>query len=140
MIEIVTCIFLVTGAFFIFVAGLGILRMPDIFLRMSATTKAGTIGLGALLAGLAVFYHTIGIDARALATIGFVILTAPVGAHRIGRIAYLVGLPLWDKTVKDELKGVYPQDACAPPGEACMMPERRAGWTSSGQEPQNGQQ
>jgi len=128
MIEIFTGVFLVVGAFFIFVAGLGILRMPDIFLRMSATTKAGTIGLGALLAGLAVFYHTIGIDARALATIGFVILTAPVGAHRIGRIAYLVGLPLWEKTVKDELKGVYPQDACAPPGEVCMMPERRAGW------------
>ena len=128
MIEVVTCVFLVVGAFFIFVAGLGILRMPDIFLRMSATTKAGTIGLGALLAGLAVFYHTIGIDARALATIGFVILTAPVGAHRIGRIAYLVGLPLWENTVKDELKGVYPKDACAPPGEVCMMPERRAGW------------
>ena len=84
-----------------------------------------------MLAGLAVFYHDIGIDARALATIGFVILTAPVGAHRIGRIAYLVGLPLWEKTVKDELKGVYPQDACAPPGEACVMPERRAGWQST---------
>jgi len=128
MIEVITCIFLVVGAFFIFVAGIGILRMPDIFLRMSATTKAGTIGLGALLAGLAVFYHTIGIDARALATIGFVVLTAPVGAHRIGRIAYLVGLPLWENTVRDELEGVYPPDACAPPGEVCMMPERRAGW------------
>jgi len=128
MIEVITCIFLVVGAFFIFVAGIGILRMPDIFLRMSATTKAGTIGLGALLAGLAVFYHTIGIDARTLATIGFVVLTAPVGAHRIGRIAYLVGLPLWENTVRDELEGVYPPDACAPPGEVCMMQERRAGW------------
>ena len=126
MNEIIVAILLVIGAFFIFVAGLGILRMPDIFMRMSCSTKAGTIGLGTLLVALAIFFTDFGITSRALATIGFVFLTAPVGSHRIGRIAYLVGVPLWFKTIKDELESVYPPDACSQFGEECIGPDLEA--------------
>ena len=108
------------------VAGLGMMRMPDLFLRMSCSTKAATIGVGTLLFTLALYFANLGVTTRALATICFIFLTAPVGAHRIGRIAYLVGVKLWDGTIKDELKGVYPPDACLPFGQECFIPDMDA--------------
>ncbi len=126
MSEIVISVLLVIGAFFVFVAGLGMIRMPDLFLRMSCSTKAATIGVGTLLLALAFYFADLGIAARALATVCFIILTSPVGAHRIGRIAYLVGVPLWKGTIKDEFKNVYPPDACLPFGEVCVIPDMNA--------------
>ena len=123
MSEILIGTLMVVGAFFMFIAGLVIVRMPDIFMRMSCSTKAGTMGVGALLLALALFFTDFGVAARALATLAFILLTAPVSSHRIGRIAYLVGVPLWHKTIKDELEGVYPQDACGEYGEECFIPD-----------------
>ena len=126
MTDILLAVLMVTGAFFMFVAGLGIIRMPDIYMRMSCSTKAATIGVGTLLVALAFFFADLGVAARALATIGFIMLTAPVSSHRIGRIAYLVGVPLWHKTFMDEMAGVYPSDACAKFGEECIIPDLNA--------------
>lgn len=123
MSEILISILLVIGSFFMLVAGLGMLRMPDLFLRMSCSTKAATIGVGTVLFALALYFENLGVATRALATICFIFLTAPVGAHRIGRIAYLVGVSLWEGTIKDELKGVYAEDACEPFGMECRIPD-----------------
>lgn len=123
MTEVVICGLMVTGAFFMFVAGLGLARMPDLFLRMSCSTKAGTIGIGTLLLALATHFADFGVAARAAATIGFIFLTAPVSSHRIGRIAYLVGVPLWEKTIADEFKDVYPPDACKKFDQECIIPD-----------------
>jgi multicomponent Na+:H+ antiporter subunit G len=126
MIEYLVCVLMVIGAFFMFVAGLGLVRMPDLYMRMSCSTKAGTIGVGALLLALAIHFADFGVAARAMATIGFIFLTAPVSSHRIGRIAYLVGVPLWEKTVADEFKGAYPPDACKTFGQECVIPDMNA--------------
>jgi len=127
MIDAITAALLIIGAFFMFVAGLGILRMPDIFLRMSCSTKAATIGFGTLLLALALYFRDTGVVTRSLATIAFVFATAPVASHRIGRVSYLVGVYLWGKTIRDELKNVYPPDACVPFGEVCAAPGSRSG-------------
>lgn len=95
------------GAFFIFLASIGILRMPDLFLRMSATAKAGTLGVGTLLFATILHFQEFVITSRALATIIFLILTAPVAAHMIARAAYFDGTPLWEGTVRDDLKDHY---------------------------------
>ncbi len=126
MSEILISVLLVIGSFFMLVAGLGMLRMPDLFLRMSCSTKAATIGVGTLMFALALFFEDLGVATRALATICFIFLTAPVGAHRIGRIAYLVGVRLWEGTITDELKGVYAADACMPFGQECLIPDMDA--------------
>ena len=86
-----------------FIAGLGILRMPDVFMRMSAGTKASTLGVGFLLAAVAVKYPVLEIVSRTVAIIVFVLLTAPVAAHMIGRAAYVIGIPLWKHSIVDEL-------------------------------------
>lgn len=111
MKEIILVFLLVAGAGFIFLAALGMVRMPDVFSRMSCNAKAATLGLGLLLLGLAIHFGELGVASRALATIGFIILTTPVASHRIGRVAYLDGAPLWEGTIKDELRGRYEDGA-----------------------------
>lgn len=95
------------GALFVLLAAVGILRMPDTYLRMAVTTKAATLGVGLLLVGAAIFFDEIGTTTRVLAIIVFILLTAPVGAHLIGRASYIIGNKLWEKSVMDDLKGKY---------------------------------
>ena len=103
MIEILTSIILVLGSLFCLLAGIGMLRLPDTLTRMHAATKAGTLGAGLILIAEAVFYRDTGITLRALATIVFLLLTAPVAAHLIGRAAYHSGIKLSKQTWIDHL-------------------------------------
>lgn len=112
MSELATSFLLVLGSLFSMVAALGMLRLPDTIMRMHAATKAGTLGAGLILIAEATFYHDIGITLRALAAITFLLLTAPVAAHLIGRAAYYSGIKLWKKTWIDQLKDVYPRAGC----------------------------
>lgn len=103
MIETISAIILLMGAFFVFVAALGLIRLPDLLMRMHATTKAGTLGAGLILVALAVYFADVAVSARAIATIVFILLTAPVAAHLIGRSGYYIGIDLWKGTTTDEL-------------------------------------
>ena len=106
-LEWIIAILLLIGAVFVLGASLGLLRMPDIFLRMSATTKAATLGVGFLLLATAVYFWEASVTSRAVATILFLFLTAPVAAHRLARAAYFVGAPLTEETHLDELRNYY---------------------------------
>ncbi|MCG8542824.1 MAG: monovalent cation/H(+) antiporter subunit G [Alphaproteobacteria bacterium] len=103
MIEILVAVLLVLGGFFAFMAALGVVRLPDLLIRMHASTKAGTLGCGLILLALALHFGETGVVTRALATIVFLMVTAPIAAHMIGRAAYHAGVPLWPGTVIDEL-------------------------------------
>ncbi|MBK8902458.1 MAG: monovalent cation/H(+) antiporter subunit G [Anaerolineaceae bacterium] len=109
--EIFAILFIIIGMFFILVAGIGILRLPDLFLRMSATTKAATLGVGFMLVGTAFHFRELEITTRALAIIAFVMLTAPVSAHMIARAGHFYGVPLWEHTVIDEMQGHYDKES-----------------------------
>jgi multicomponent Na+:H+ antiporter subunit G len=103
MSEILTSVFVIAGSLFALAAALGVLRMPDVFIRMHASTKAGTLGCGLILLAAAIHFGETGIVARAVAAFVFILLTAPVAAHMISRAAYRTGVPLWQGTVIDEL-------------------------------------
>mgnify|MGYP006422097443 CR=1 FL=1 len=105
--SVLAGIVVLIGAVFVLAAGVGVLRMPDVYIRMHAATKAGTLGSGLMLLGVALQAADTAIVLRALAAIGFLILTAPVAAHLLGRAAYMSGVPMWPGTVIDELKGHY---------------------------------
>ncbi len=111
MIEILSGVLLMLGSLFILLSSVGIIKMPDLFTRMSATTKASTLGIGLVLIGTALFWGNVGIVVRSFAIIIFLLLTTPVAAHIIGRAAYFDKVPLWDKTQIDELKGKYDEDS-----------------------------
>lgn len=107
MQDIVVALLMLTGTFFMLLAGIGILRMPDLFLRMSATSKAGTLGTGLVVLSAALEFNEFGVFTRAMAIILFLVITAPVAAHLIGRAAYFDGVPLFSGTVQDDLHGHY---------------------------------
>ena len=94
--------FLLLGATLAVLASIGVLRMPDVFTRMQASTKASTLGLGCLLAGLAIRNPEVAFVVRALSIAAFMLLTTAVGAHVIARAAARGGAPLWKGTLVDE--------------------------------------
>lgn len=98
--ETVIGILVLLGGFFAFVAGLGVLRLPDVLIRMHASTKAGTLGAGLILGGAAVHFGAISTAAEAVAAILFILITAPVAAHMIGRAAFRSGEKMWNTTIE----------------------------------------
>ena len=102
MIDFATGILWMVGSSFAFLAALGVLRMPDVFTRMQASTKASTLGLGCLLIGAALQLGDLGSIIRLASTVAFILLTTPVSAHVIARASYRADVPLWDGTVLDE--------------------------------------
>lgn len=103
MSAVITAALLVVGSLFCLVAAVGMLRLPDTLIRIHAATKAGTLGAGFILAAEAVAAGELGTTLRVVAIIVFLLLTAPVAAHLIGRAAYHRGIHLFDKTWIDEL-------------------------------------
>ncbi|HWO42738.1 MAG TPA: monovalent cation/H(+) antiporter subunit G [Candidatus Eisenbacteria bacterium] len=107
MNEFLASLLMIVGGVFLLLAAVGIVKMPDLFTRMQAATKAATLGISCMLLAVALHMDDLGLSIRALLTIVFFLLTAPVAAHMIGRAAYFVGVPLWQRTITDELKGQY---------------------------------
>ena len=92
----------VAGGILALLAAIGVLRMPDVFTRMQASTKASTLGVGCLLAGLALQHPDVSVVIRAGTISAFLMLTTAVAAHVIARAAALTGAPLWEGTSIDE--------------------------------------
>jgi multicomponent Na+:H+ antiporter subunit G len=92
----------IAGATFGLLAGIGVLRMPDVFTRMQASTKASTLGLGCLLAGVALRNPELSFVVRAASIAAFMLLTTAVSAHVIARAAARSGAPIWKGTIVDE--------------------------------------
>lgn len=121
---------LLSGVALAVVAGVGLLRFPDVLSRMHAATKPATLGLLLVMIGAALATDDPGNRTRLLLVAAFQFLTAPVAAHMIGRAAYRSGLGGLSELVVDELKPV--SDASATPdavvrqrtdGEAVQHPE-----------------
>jgi multicomponent Na+:H+ antiporter subunit G len=98
-----TGVLCVVGAFFVPVAAVGVLRLDDLYMRMHAASKAGTLGSGVLLIAIAVFSQETDVVLRALAGVVFFLLTAPVSAHLLARAAYIVGYRPCELTRHDAL-------------------------------------
>ena len=106
-------ILLLLGAAFMLLAAVGLLRLPDLFLRMSATAKAATLGAALTVVGAAVHFGEAAIVGRAMVVVLFLLLTAPVAAHKIGRAGYRRGAPLYEGTICDEAKGHLEREECS---------------------------
>jgi multicomponent Na+:H+ antiporter subunit G len=102
MSEWISNALFVAGATFALLAAVGVLRMPDVYTRMQASTKASTLGLGCLLVGVALRNPELAFVFRAGTIAAFMLLTTAVAAHVIARAATLSGSPLWSGTSVDE--------------------------------------
>jgi multicomponent Na+:H+ antiporter subunit G len=111
-IELVTAALVVVGAIFSLLAAVGIVRLPDVYSRMHAASKAGTVGSGLLLIALGLHALDGGTFMRAIAGVIFLLLTAPISAHLLARAAYAAGYTLSPLTVLNEMP-VEPGSASA---------------------------
>ena len=102
MIDWISGGLVLAGATLALLAGVGVVRMPDVFTRMQASTKASTLGLGCLLAALVIRHPDLSVVMRALSISAFMMLTTAVSAHVIARAAALTGARLWKGTLVDE--------------------------------------
>lgn len=103
MRDALIAILLGCGTFFTLLAAIGVVRFPDIYMRLSAASKASTLGTSFILAAVALFFDSAAVSGKVVAIIAFTLLTAPVAAHMLGRAAYFSGEPLWKKSIRDEL-------------------------------------
>ncbi|MDN3595643.1 monovalent cation/H(+) antiporter subunit G [Zunongwangia endophytica] len=109
--NILIGIIITLGTLFVLLAAVGLIRMPDTYLRISVNTKAATLGIGLLLVGVALYFYDLSTTSRAFIIILFLFLTAPVGAHLIGRASYFIGNKLWDQSKMDDLQGKYQRNS-----------------------------
>lgn len=110
MVDLLAGLLVLIGATFCLLAAVGMVRFPDLYVRMHAATKAGTLGAGLAMLAVALFGIVdgdLGVVLRAIAAIIFLFLTAPIGAHLLARAAYASGVEMWHKTEHDDLKGRY---------------------------------
>lgn len=107
MTDVLTAVLWMAGSLFVLLAAVGVLRMPDVFTRMQASTKASTLGLGCLLIGAAVQMGDFASLIRVASIGAFVLLTTPVAGHVIARASYFADVPLWEGTVLDERREDY---------------------------------
>lgn len=109
--DVVGSVLLLTGVALALVAGVGLLRFPDVFSRMHAATKPATLGMLLVMVGAALATDDVGNRTRLLLVAAFQFLTAPVAAHMIGRAAYRSGVGGLSDLVVDELAPVSDQSA-----------------------------
>jgi multicomponent Na+:H+ antiporter subunit G len=106
------------GCGLIVVAAIGLLRMGDVFTRMQAASKASTLGAALVLLAVGLSFGDVVVLVRALAVVVFVVLTAPIAAHAIGRAAWRTGVRLERCTVVNELPQMQPGDQGTTAGRA----------------------
>ncbi len=104
ILEYLTIFFLVSGAFFMFIAALGVVRFPDLYTRMHAASKSISLGIGCLLMGAILYFGGLLVILKAIAVMLFIFLTMPIASQMISRAAYRRGVKLWDQTQLDEME------------------------------------
>lgn len=119
--EAAVGLLVLAGAVVSVLSAFGLIRLPDAYLRSHAATKSATLGVLLVLSGAFLYFmfaleH---VSAKLLLGIVFVFVTAPVSGHLNGRAAYRSGVPLWEKSVRDDLKRV-------------LLEEKRAGGAKDG--------
>ncbi len=100
----VSTIIILIGIVFNFLGCLGLIRFPDVYNRLQSATKCVTLGTCSILLGVLVHYGFVEVGVKALITIPLLFLAATVGAHALVRGAYISGIPLGKKSVKDDYK------------------------------------
>jgi multicomponent Na+:H+ antiporter subunit G len=101
--RLIADVFLLTGAVFALLGALGLLRMPDVYNRIQAGTKAVTLGTLSFLIGIGLLHPEWW--SKLLCIGGFILFTNPVGSSTIARAVYLAGVRPWQSPRADSTAG-----------------------------------
>lgn len=106
VVALLTSVLILAGSAFALVAAIGLNRLPDIYSRMHAASKAGTVGSGLLLLAVGLHSGDISVLARALAGFFFFVLTAPVSAHLLAMASLRAGYSMANQSACNEMSPV----------------------------------
>jgi len=104
MSELMGKILIYMGLFFDFVGCLGLVRFPDVYNRLQASTKCVTFGTCSILFGTFLMMGPSPTGIKALLCLFFLILTAPAGAHAIAKGSQKAKVRLWEGSVVNQYK------------------------------------
>jgi len=100
--DVIAIGFTLFGLFFMAVAAIGIVRMPDVYHRLHAASKASTLGLLGLVLGAMFHVGTIEVSVKGLLTVVFAFVATPVGSHMLAKASLKAGAARWEGTIDDE--------------------------------------
>ncbi len=105
-LEILVSGLLLLGLFFLLTGTIGLLRLKDVYSRMHATSKSTTFGVAGVLLAALIYFRFLDLSPglKESLILGFLLLTAPLGAHMIARAAYRTGVPMWRGGTVDQFK------------------------------------
>lgn len=106
-------IVLVLGAIFSLLAAIGVLRLPDLYTRLHAASKAGAVGGGLVMVAVALVSMDGAVALRAIIGFIFLVLTTPVSAHLLARASYFAGYRPGESTRSDDLKMQLEQNSAS---------------------------
>ena len=106
LLEILNAAAMILGTFLILIASIGLVRLPDVYCRIHAAGKAGTMGISLIVLSTVFFFWSTdpAVVVRGLLAIFFQFLTAPVAVHLLARASYVTDYPLSERTAVDELQ------------------------------------
>ncbi len=104
MIEVFVSIFLLLGSFFTLIAALGVIRLPDVYMRMHAITKASSLATIFFLIALMIAHPNARIVLGSILLLLFIVLTAPISSHFLARVAHLMQVKMAKGKKTDDLK------------------------------------
>ncbi|XVH31776.1 monovalent cation/H(+) antiporter subunit G [Haloferacaceae archaeon DSL9] len=81
------------GCFFLTVGTVGLIRFPNVYNRMHATSKPTTLGTATIFLAAVVYFWPGGASLTSLIGLVFLMITVPTGAHMIARSAQKMGVP-----------------------------------------------
>lgn len=111
LLDLLAGLLIIAGSSVVGLAGLGLIKLPDPFTRMHAATKAGVVGSGLVMLGVALSLGSISALVTGVFGVAFLLATSPIASHALGRAAYSSGAPIAPSTSADALKGVLPRHA-----------------------------
>lgn len=106
IIDFLIGFFILVGALLCLIATFGVIRLPDVYTRNHAASKAATLGVMSILLGTFLYFYSLEghFNSRLILGFVFLFLTSPISGHLINRAAYNSGVKMWDKSVRDDLK------------------------------------
>ena len=113
MSDFIGYLLIIVGVLFDVFGCIGLVRFPDVYNRLQASTKCVTLGTVMLLVGVAVVSGITPTAAKAVICAVFILITSPTAAHAIAKGAYASGVRLWENSVTDK----YAEDADEKPIE-----------------------
>ena len=102
MSDIIGYILITIGILFDIFGCIGLVRFPDVYNRLQASTKCVTLGTILLLIGVAVVSAAGPLAAKAIVCAVFILITSPTAAHAIAKGAHASGVKLWENSVVDK--------------------------------------